>query len=159
VVETDRFQTCVGNEESIREGQSSFAAISSHGVNIGLDLEDPWNLRVFEDIRRSESYEPESTELILNYPRSDDTLLDLGANIGYLTLLAARIVGGEVRSIRLNLPAVRRLLMRNLALSQVTNVRVHPEALSNRYGIASFFVSNGDTSLNNLIGPIGPKPF
>lgn len=131
--------------------------VNTQGITLKLDLRDPWNLKVLETIRKLGSYEPESTTLIQHNLKKGEKFLDLGANIGYFTLLAAKIVGdnGVVHSFE-PYPPARNQLSENVVLNHVTNVVIHPEALSNRDGRATFYVSKGDTSLNNMIGPIGP---
>lgn len=138
--------------------QNPIVVVNTQGVDLELNLDDPWNLKVLEAIQKSGSYEYETTKLIQDNLKKGDTFLDLGANIGYFTLLAARIVGreGKVHSFE-PYPPARGQLSGNVTLNRVTNVMIHPEALSNRDGRVSFYVSKGDTSLNNMIGPIGPN--
>jgi FkbM family methyltransferase len=61
--------------------------------------------------------------------------VDAGANIGFFTVLAARLVGptGEVTAIEM-MPDTAGRLRSHLAMNRLTNVVVHEYALSNRSG-------------------------
>lgn len=53
-----------------------------------------------------------------------DTFVDLGANIGYFTLLASRLVGGHGRVVAIEAsPSIFSQLQSNLTLNRVRNVR------------------------------------
>lgn len=71
---------------------------------------------------------------------------DVGGHLGAFTLLAARRVGpeGRVFAFEPNPPS-RQRLERNVAVNGLSNVRVLPEALSDRTGTATLLLS-GDAS-------------
>jgi FkbM family methyltransferase len=68
--------------------------------------------------------------------------VDVGANIGYYALLAARLVGpgGVVHAFE---PSgdMRARLLENVALNGVANVEVHDEAVTKRSGTVRFYAS------------------
>jgi FkbM family methyltransferase len=68
------------------------------------------------------------------------TFWDIGAHIGFFTLLAARVVGrdGVVHAFEPN-PEARHRLRRNLDLNGYQHVIVHSEAVAARGGRASFY--------------------
>ncbi|MDO4582864.1 MAG: FkbM family methyltransferase [Planctomycetia bacterium] len=72
-------------------------------------------------------WEQGTTELFLKSIRPGEIVIDMGANIGYYTLLASRLVGptGKVYAVE---PArlTRERLLRNLELNHITNVVVLP---------------------------------
>jgi FkbM family methyltransferase len=82
-------------------------------------------------------YEPALSRLVTRVVRSGDVCLDIGANVGWYTVLLRRLVGpsGAVHAFEPNPPVFERLV-ENLAMaSRPPNVRLHalglgPEALS-----------------------------
>jgi FkbM family methyltransferase len=70
------------------------------------------------------------------------TVLDIGANIGYYTVLAANDVGPEglVHSFEPH-SGIRERLTRNVARNGLTNVVVRPEAVTNVRGEVAFYAS------------------
>jgi FkbM family methyltransferase len=71
--------------------------------------------------------------------RSGDVVYDLGANVGFYTLLAAKLAGPTGRVVAFE-PVPRNLgyLRRHLALNQCENVSVVAAAVSDRSGTARF---------------------
>lgn len=81
-----------------------------------------------------------SDELFLEkYLRTGDVLIDVGANIGMITLKAARLVGGEgkVFAFEPN-PRVCRFLRGNVRLNGFENVEIHDVALGNEAATVGF---------------------
>lgn len=91
------------------------------------------------------AYEPAKHALIRRHMRSGMTFIDVGANKGDFTLLAARLAGdpGIVISIEPE-PENRSMLERSIELNHYTNIRVLPIALSDREGNATLQI--GPTS-------------
>ena len=78
---------------------------------------------------RSGKYEPHLTAAFERYCRPGMTVVDVGANLGYYSLLAAKLVGpsGHVVAVEPNSENCR-LLLSSLRLHGVTNVEVIPVA-------------------------------
>ncbi len=89
-------------------------------------------------------HEPTVTKLLPGFVRTGDTVLDIGANIGYYTLLFSQLVGanGLVIAVEPH-PENVHLLELNLRLNRVTNVKVVPVAVSDEVGTAEMFVAKG----------------
>lgn len=68
------------------------------------------------------NYEAELSAIILKFVKPGSVFLDIGANVGYFTLLAAKTVGisGHVYSIEPS-PVIRKELIRNLQLNNYEN--------------------------------------
>lgn len=66
-------------------------------------------------------------------PRCGDTVFDLGANIGTITLIMSKMVGdsGRVYSFE---PATDRSLQKTISVNHLENCRVVPKAVSNKNG-------------------------
>lgn len=97
-------------------------------------------------------YEPATADLIARLLEPGDVFVDVGANSGFFTLLAASRVGpaGKVLSFE-PLTAMRKRLVDNLALNGLGNVAVHTVALSNRRGENSFYEGpTGHKGLSSL---------
>lgn len=87
--------------------------------------------------------------------RSNDVVLDVGANEGQVTLVAARRVGpgGKVFSFEPN-PVPRQILQRSLERNDIANVIVIPAGLSDEAGSLDLFVP----SINSGEGSFAASP-
>jgi FkbM family methyltransferase len=98
------------------------------------------------------SYEPAKHALIRRHLRPGMTFIDVGANKGDFTLLAARLVeeSGTVISIEPE-PENRSILQRSIELNRYENIRVLPVALSDSDGTANLQI--GATSGAHTLSP------
>ncbi len=89
-------------------------------------------------------YEIEVTQLFRNLVGEGMTVVDLGANVGYYTLLASRLVGrsGQVFAFEPD-PRNYAYLLRNLAASGCSNVLAVEKAVSSRTGSGLFVPDRG----------------
>jgi len=85
-------------------------------------------------------YEPECTKVFLSLLRPGDCVLDVGANIGYFTLLSSSLVGseGQVHAFEAS-PEIVQMLQKNIRLNHVNNVVIHNEAVLDRLGFVKFY--------------------
>jgi FkbM family methyltransferase len=94
----------------------------------------------------SQGYEPHVTKAVQGILKSGDVFLDLGANIGYYTLLGAQLVGEAGRVIAFKPNAINlALLYASIVENALTNVRVYPLAASDSAKLLRMqaFGSNG----------------
>jgi FkbM family methyltransferase len=86
--------------------------------------------------------EPEVQEALAQLIEPGQTVYDVGANIGFFTILCSRLVGpsGKVYAFE-PIPENLLTLRRNIALNKLTNVVVVEQALSASTGTAQMFVS------------------
>ena len=85
-------------------------------------------------------YEEEETRFFLDWLKPGMAVLDIGANFGYFTLLAAKAVGREGRVVSFEPePANFALLARNIELNGYTHARGYPIALSDHAGTVRLF--------------------
>lgn len=102
--------------------------------------------------RAMRTYEPAKHSLILRHLRPGMTFIDVGANKGDFTLLAARLTGpsGRVISIEPE-PENRSILRRSIELNDYANISVLQVALSDRDGTADLQI--GSTSGSHTLSP------
>ena len=86
-------------------------------------------------------YEPYVTQLMLEYTREPGDVLDIGANIGYFSILCSKRTGGKVYSIEPE-PTNYSLLQQNINLNQSQNVISFNVAANNSSGEISFYVNS-----------------
>ena len=93
------------------------------------------------------AFEISETRLVQAFLAPGMTFVDIGANIGYYTLVAARIVGetGLVHCFEPNQPMHLRL-ERNVQRNGLGNVVVHAEAVAQFSGQVEFFASTWDAN-------------
>jgi FkbM family methyltransferase len=88
---------------------------------------------------RSGAYEPHLTAVFERHCRPGMTVVDVGANLGYFTLLAARLVGPSGRVVALEPNSENcRLLLSSLRLSGISNVELLPVAADEAPGWAYY---------------------
>lgn len=90
------------------------------------------------------SYDPEETRYLRQSVRQADICFDVGANIGYYTLLMAQAAQrGNVHAFE-PVPLTLNLLRTNVMLNEVQNVVVNGCAVGDRVGEVEFVVSRDD---------------
>jgi FkbM family methyltransferase len=104
--------------------RSDFAEIDDH--KMFLDPQD------FLDLSIRRSYEPMETGLIKRQVKPGAAVIDIGANIGYYTLILARLVGekGQVLAFEPE-PRNFALLKKNVEINHYNNVTLIQKAVSN----------------------------
>jgi FkbM family methyltransferase len=113
---------------------------------------------------RSGDYEPHLTAVFERHCRPGMTVVDVGANLGYFSLLAARLVGPSGRVVALEPNSENcRLLLSSLRLSGLSNVELLPVAADEAPGWAYYSThvgSNGglidDGDLLSRFGVVVP---
>jgi FkbM family methyltransferase len=133
----------------------TFMATSNQGIRLTLNTVDSVGSHVF----LTGMWESGTTELMLTLLRPGDTFIDVGANIGYHSLLASKLVGpqGTVLSIE-PAPHLRNALEKNLALNPtltgLRNITILPYCASDKPGIVELSAltegNSGETTLRKL---------
>lgn len=93
------------------------------------------------------SFEPHLQRAIRKYVREGDTVYDIGANIGYVSLSLAKRVGpnGHVAAFE-PLPQNILALRNNIKRNELSNVRVFEVAASDKRGQAAFRVAENSAT-------------
>jgi FkbM family methyltransferase len=107
-----------------------------------------------QGIFHAREYEPHVRQAVRDHVREGDVVVDVGANVGAIALLAATLVkaSGRVIAIEPN-PDNLQLLYRGIVLNRLTNVEVLPYAASNGRTVFSL---TGGTSNTHLVSPRAP---
>jgi len=109
--------------------------IKFHIINNDLEFQIPDNLKkIYTD------FEPLTTKIISERLCAGETFVDIGANFGYFSLLAASIVGpsGQVFSVEAS-PKVLPILQDNT--SKFSNIKIINSAVGDRKGLTEFFLT------------------
>jgi FkbM family methyltransferase len=123
------------------------------GRTLDVGVYDGYKLRCYRDSTSASGViyaagYPDWIEMsfLRHYLRPGDGFVDVGANIGVYTILAASRVGptGRVASFEPG-PETLRRLRGNVELNGLKNVEVHPVAVSDRAGTVSFDLAGGTT--------------
>ena len=112
------------------------------GFRMHVHADDVW---VSRHLSEEGIWEPLETEIVKRRVQAGDVALDLGANIGYYTLLLSQLVGnrGHVFSFEPD-PTNYALLSENVALNGCQNVTLVNAAVSDAPGRLPLHLSNDD---------------
>lgn len=104
-------------------------------------------------IEQHRIWEPGETDLLLEWLRPGMTFIDVGAHVGYYTLMASRRVapGGLVFAFEPS-PRNYELLLANVWSNELTNVVCFPWAVSDRSTFLDLFVNERNTGDNRMFG-------
>jgi FkbM family methyltransferase len=126
------------------------ATFDVQGMKICMDLRDRCVARLLFGFGE---YEPADTGVLLNLLRPGMAFIDVGANSGYYTILAARAVGEDGCVVAFEpCPLNAELLRRNVMLNGLRNVWIQEKAVASRYGMRRLHLSminSGDHRLHD----------
>ncbi len=125
-IAADRLESTVSPSKEVR---------MASGFRMLLDLGKPYERRSYY----SGVYDAHLTRLCKLLLRSGDTVIDGGANIGYMSLLAAKCVGkyGCVHAFE-PVPPTFEILQKNIQLNNFSNIRPNRLALAQKAGALCF---------------------
>ncbi|HYF26112.1 MAG TPA: FkbM family methyltransferase [Baekduia sp.] len=90
-------------------------------------------------------WEPHISRWVHDFLREGDVVVDIGANVGWFSLLCARRVGPRGRVVAFEpVPSIVEALQRNLALNDIGWVDVHACVAGDEPGTAEIFRGTGD---------------
>jgi len=101
---------------------------------------------ISECIRRFGIWEPTETDYLLDRLKPGDTFVDIGANVGYYTVIAASLVGPQGRVMAFEPdPGNFELITANIAINQLQNVHAFQYAVSDSAGAATLHTNKFNT--------------
>jgi FkbM family methyltransferase len=130
----------IGNRTLDIQGFKINISAGNHITDIGTEL-------MFKGI-----HEPATTRLFKSVLKPGNTVIDIGANIGYFSLLSANLVGsaGHVIAIEPD-PDNAIALSANIKLNGFKNIEIQQIAVSNTTGIAAFYRHKNEDARHSLI--------
>lgn len=107
-------------------------------------------------VKRTGVWEKRETKVFVDSVHEGDVVVDVGANVGYYTLIAARLVGstGRVYAFEPD-PRNFRYLERNVRLNGLDNVILEQKAVSDRSGSIQLFTTDGVHEDSRIFQPSG----
>ncbi len=116
------------------------ARFNVHGKYLAMSLSDKSITRILFLFR---VYEPAETKFVASHLSPGMTFIDIGANSGYYSLLAAQLVSQQGRVFAFEpYPSNVEILKTNIAANGLENVVVEELAISSRTGEANLYLSS-----------------
>lgn len=102
-------------------------------------------------------FEPLSTKVFLEEcSKRKGDLIDVGANVGYYTLLGAKYLKDENEDYLVHAFEAEAknyiMLCDNVNLNHFTNIKMQPGAVSDKVGIATLYISEKESGEHNIVG-------
>ena len=96
-------------------------------------------------------YEPNQTKIVKKYVHEGDVVIDVGAHVGYYTLLMAQLVGknGKVYSFEPD-PVNFELLKKSVEINGFENVVLIQKAVSDTTEKIKLFLGDNDSAINRI---------
>jgi FkbM family methyltransferase len=139
----------------------NYAHIKIGRYKLILDRREFHDFGMLKTFESGRIYEPEVSSYIIKNLKSGETFMDIGANNGYFTVLAANLVGpnGKVISVEPNPNSFQRLL-HNIEINNLSNVILLNIALSDYDGKTTLYLnSDSEDGLASLIKSEQFEPF
>jgi FkbM family methyltransferase len=127
-------------------------------LKMDLDEENSNEKTILNFLQSGNFYEPDVSNILVKVLGEGDVVLDIGANVGFFTVLAARLVGPAGHVVAFEPDAANLARLRgNLVLNDIANVTVVEKAATNQEGQVRFFI-NSDNSGGNALWDPGQFP-
>lgn len=128
-------------------------------MTLSLDPEQMSQRSMLGDFGRGHLYEAETSNFFGSVLRPGDLFIDIGAHVGYFTMLASTLVGerGRVYAFEPE-PSNFAHLVQHMALNEATNVLPLHMAVGAIPAVADFFV-NADNDGGHALWEVGRHPF
>jgi len=147
VVSALLFERLWPDKSPVVEIQGSKMYVDSKGLPKGFR-------RTLQTYAMRKTWEELTTDLFKEVVKEENVVVDLGANIGYYSLLAARLVGSKGRVYAFEPePTNYSLLLKNIELNEYHNIIPVSKAVSNAAGTVRLFLDNQDTGAHTICEP------
>ena len=125
--------------------------IQGSKMYVNVNDKDPSMRKTFQDYALNRIHEENTTKLFKQTVKEGDTVVDLGANIGYFTLLAASLVGekGKVYAFEPE-PRNYNYLAKNIELNSYNNVFAIQKAVSDKNAKTKLYICPYDTGHHTI---------
>ncbi|NHI88388.1 MAG: FkbM family methyltransferase [Candidatus Thorarchaeota archaeon] len=109
-------------------------------------------------LSKGDQYEAQTTKYIVDSVKEGSVVVDVGASMGYYTLLLARLVGPRGRVYAFEpIPRDFAILRRNVNANGYRNVVLENKAVSDTDGIARFYISPESYGMSSLCPLTNPE--
>ena len=128
---------------------------------INVNDQDKSMRKTFQAYAINLTHEERTTELFKKMVKEGDTIVDIGANIGYFTLLSAKLVGkkGKIYAFEPE-PKNYNYLLKNIELNNIGNtVLATQKAISDKTGKTKLYICEHDTGHHTINQPEGIKSY
>jgi len=130
------------------QGRGTFVASIPLGLQLSVQAGD---LGPGLYLQTQGSYEPYETKIFLENVKTKDVVFDIGAHVGYYTLLAGKKASqGKVVAFEADL-ANQQLLMQNIKLNKLNNVTLVAKAIADKKGKVTFYQSQSSSGDHSLL--------
>jgi len=125
-----------------------------NGVKMHLDITNPHTW----DLHNNKKYEDDVKKIFLNKINEGDTVIDVGANIGYFSLLAAKKIGSKGKIFAIEpMKQANNWLKKNLKLNDFKNDEVLEVAIGDKQGIMKMYKKSESSEMIILNPTISKK--
>lgn len=137
---------------SLPPEQAEVQIRTRHDFKLQVDLAD-W---LGQFIYVAGEYEPPTTKAFTAILSPGSVVIDVGANIGYFTILSSRCVGsgGLVHAFE-PIPLLRERLEHNVALNGLKNIQIWPVAVADHKGTANLYLGPKTHLGTSSLRPVG----
>lgn len=127
---------------------------STHEVRYLLDRSRPTQGSIASYLMAHRLYEPDITIPLLKLLQPGDTFIDIGAHVGYFTVMASLAVGETGRVIAVEPDGENRdALLRQISLNRCENVTIVPCCMGDREGDVEFYINSDNDGGHALWNP------
>ncbi len=128
-------------------------------IHFLFDLDLMSNRIIFNALAANTFYEAELSTLLFRLLRPGDTFIDVGAHIGYFSLLASKLVGNDGRVIAIEPDDINaERLEKHKEMNDCANIEIFRTVLSDTPGPKNFYV-NADNDGGHSLWDVGAHPF
>ena len=130
---------------------SDIIEIQGSKMYINIKESDPMMRQTLQTYALSSTWEGDTTKLFEKIVKKGNVVVDMGANIGYFTLLSAKLTGreGKVFAFEPN-PKNFEYLIKNIGLNNYDNVIAEQKAVSDTNGNIKLFICPYDTGHHTI---------
>jgi FkbM family methyltransferase len=133
---TSNFSKYIVNK---KYGKAKRFVVEAHGVTVVFSMEDSYSrFWIYARCDRGKIHEENVTKLLVESLKTSKCFVDVGANIGYYTFLASKIVSdGTIYAFEMD-ELNYSLLEKNLKLNKCKNVQIYHAAITDSPGFVSY---------------------